>query len=285
MSAASKVACIIPYFRAPEKLEKCRAAIKSQTHLPCEAFVRDNSDDNILFTAAVNEGLRKYVCDPSVQYVIILNQDAYMEPDCVKQLVAFLEENPACGIACPLQYEAIKEPGRWGGLSDPLSFSRTTRHTYWGGSLQAWPLGSHRTDPIDSYEYPFETFWANGACMMLRMDMVREVGMFDRNMRFICSDSDFSFTARARGWKVFVVPQALVQHAAGASGSVANPEIELVKLRDVEYFTRKWLTGDLYRELALEGDRLAHEQVRETLAKFQAARQQLEEELADDEED
>jgi GT2 family glycosyltransferase len=135
----------------------------------------------------------------------------------------------------------------------------------WGGSLQAFPAGVHRCDPIASYSEPFETYWANGACMMIRAQTVREVGLFDRNMRFICSDSDFSFTARARGWKVFVVPQALCQHSLGASGASSNPAIDLVKVRDAQYFAEKWLTGGVYRRLALEGPELTRTGVRQVV--------------------
>ena len=48
-----------------------------------------------------------------------------------------------------------------------------------------------------------ETYWANGACMMIRASLIREIGLLDRNLRFVCSDADYSFTARARGWTIF----------------------------------------------------------------------------------
>ena len=200
----------------------------------------DNTHDNILFTAAVNEGLAKYCYRPDVRYVLVLNQDAYMDQDCVRHLVEFMDANPECGIACPLQYAQVA-PG-----------SRTVT---WGGSDDALPFGRHRKDPIASYTGPSETFWANGACMMIRTEAIREVGLFDRNMRFICSDADFSFTARARGWKVFVVPAAVAEHSLGAS-SDASKEIQLAKSRDALYFMEKWLAGGVYRRLAYEGPAL-----------------------------
>lgn len=247
----SLVPIIIPFFRAPEKLRRCLAAIAAQTHAGCEPFVRDNSEDNILYTAAVNEGLAKYCQRDDVRYVMVLNQDAYLRPDTVAQLVAFMDAHPDCGVACPLQLDE-------GG----------TRVT-WGGSLQAFPTGVHRTDPLASYAAPRETAWANGACMMIRCETVREVGRFDRNLRFICSDSDFSFTARARGWKVFLVPQARVEHSLGASGSAGNTELELVKTRDIVYFARKWLDGGLYRDLAWEGPGLSRIAVRQEIENLQ----------------
>lgn len=246
------VPIIIPFYKEHEKLEHCLAAIAAQTHGECETFVRDNSDDNILFTAAVNEGLAKYCYRPDIPYVVVLNQDAYMDPDCVQRLVAFMDAHPECGIACPFQY----------------ADTTTGRKLTWAGSLAAFPSGAHRKAEFGADREPFETPWANGAAMMIRTQVVRECGQFDRNMRFICSDSDFSFTARARGWKVFALPQALVHHALGGSGKGANEEIQLVKARDVVYFADKWLSGGLYRRMAHEGAGLGPAAVRKLLRTY-----------------
>lgn len=262
------VPIIIPFYKAYDKLKKCQAAIDAQDWPGCETFVRDNTHDNILFTAAVNEGLAKYCYRDDVRYVVVLNQDAYMHKDCVRQLVEFMDAHPESGIACPIQYVETGGGVRWGGPGTPLAVPGK-RVVTWGGSWQAFPFGVHRNDDFASYKDPFETYWANGACMMIRVQAVRECGMFDRNMRFICSDSDFSFTARARGWKVHVVPKALCQHSLGASGAASNPEIDLVKCRDAAYFTEKWLTGGLYRRLAHEGPGLTKIGVRQWLTRLQ----------------
>ena len=250
---------IIPFYREHDKLARCKAAIAAQTHPGCEVFVRDNTHDNILYTAAINEGLAKYCYRDDVRYVTVLNQDAYMDPECVARLVAFMDAHPECGIACPLQYQRAGD----------------VKHVSWGGSLQAFPVGAHRLEPLASYTSPVETYWANGACMMIRVQTVREVGLFDRKMRFICSDADFSFAARARDWRVFVVPQALCEHSLAASGGTMNLAIETVKLQDVVYFAEKWLTGALYRRLAFEGRELTPIAVRRTLRAYVAKLQDV----------
>lgn len=248
----SVIPIIIPFYKEHEKLRKCKAAIDAQTYPGCETFVRDNTHDNILFTAAINEGLAKYCYRPDVRYVIVLNQDAYMHKDCVRHLVEFMDAHPECGIACPLQYADTGGDVRREGAGGALTLT-INRVVTWGGSYQAFPSGAHRKDPIASYKAPFETFWANGACMMIRTEVVREVGVFDKNMRFICSDSDFSFTARSRGWKLFVVPKALAEHSLAASGSAAPLALQRVKYLDAVYFAEKWLSGGLYKRLSFEG--------------------------------
>jgi len=71
-----------------------------------DVFVRDNSDDNIFFTAAVNEGLAKYCHGPGIDYVLVLDRDAYLQPDAIERLVDYMDGDPTCGIASPIQVGA-----------------------------------------------------------------------------------------------------------------------------------------------------------------------------------
>lgn len=256
-----KVPVVIPFYKAREALDRCLAHLQRQTYPAIEVFVRDNSQDNIYFTAAVNEGLRRFTMDPAVRYIGVLNQDANLAPRAIELLVDFLEQHSDAGVACPLQLSAA------GRVS-------------WGGSLQAFPIGVHRHDPVESYGAPQETPWANGAAMLIRADTLREVGLFDANMRFMCSDADFSFTARSRGWKVYVVPEARCEHTLHGSSVTDNLELEAVKLRDLLYFSRKWLSGDLYRALAYEGPSLTRTGIRIQIAQFENSLTILEQRLA-----
>lgn len=229
---------IIPHYRHPERLEQCKRHLLAQEDVEIDIFVRDNNINNIFFTAAINEGLRRYCYTPDIKYVLILNQDAYLDPQTLKVLSAFMDANPRCGIASPLHVN----PDR--------------RTVSWGGATRAFPFGSHRCDPLESYTAAFKTHWANGACMLIRTETVREAGLFDQNMRFICSDADFSFTARLRGWHVYVVPGPLCEHCLDASQTCFDDQLTLVKLQDALYFGQKWVDGGLYRQIAWEGQLL-----------------------------
>lgn len=247
---------IIPYFQAEIELKKCISALENQSYKPIEMFVRDNNIENILFTAAVNEGLEKFILRDDIDYILILNQDAYVQEETIKKLVKCMEVNPKCGIACPIQ------------ISEKDNF------IYWGGSFEAFPFGRHQGGLLNDYKSDFDTFWANGACMLLRVKMIREIGFLDKNMRFICSDSDYSFTARSRGWKVRVAHQAHVYHSAGASNRSSSNLIDSVKTQDAIYFAKKWLNGDLYRSLSYEGEKLTRLKIQTAIQNLESALRQ-----------
>ena len=67
--AQKRIPAIIPYFRHRKKLERCVAHLEAQTFQPIEVFIRDNTNDNILYTAASNVGLYKYAFEPDIDYV------------------------------------------------------------------------------------------------------------------------------------------------------------------------------------------------------------------------
>ena len=234
------VQIIIPSFRAPEKLRRCLDCIERSNYRKFSLFVRDNSIDNVLFTAAVNEGILRGLRDSKTDYFLILNQDCYISQDTLGKLVEAMERDSSYGIVSPVQ---LGEDGK----------------VSWNGSLEAFPFGRHQKNaPLaDAAVGCFETFWANGACMMLRRAMVEEIGLLDRNLKFICSDSDYSFSARSRGWKVVVCQGTSVEHSLTTSGVVdGNRELERQKVADALYFCNKWLSGDLYRSLSYEGPSL-----------------------------
>jgi GT2 family glycosyltransferase len=243
------VPVIIPFFRRKDQLDKCLAALKHQTW-PVEIFIRDNNEENIYFTAAVNEGLRRYM-DRPFDFALVLNQDMYLAPDAVENMVRFMETHPACGIGSPLQLDA--------GNPDRV---------IWAGGFEAFPAGRHQEGALADFQQDAEILWASGACMMLRKVMIQEIGLMDENLVFIGSDSDYSFTARSRGWQIWRIAGARGIHEHGASGKISNLEIEELKLGDLLRFGRKWITGGLYGELAHEEDPLP-EQAATILAQVQ----------------
>jgi GT2 family glycosyltransferase len=239
------IGVVIPHYRAPEALNIAISHVQRQRGVMTEVYVRDNSEDNILFTKVVNEGLRQFVYKDAYDYVLVLNQDANLHEECLQQLVQALQQNPKAGIAAPI------------ALS-------TDKSVNWAGSAQAFPWGQHVGYNLTELpKQPFETYWVNGACMLLRTTMLREVGLLDENMKFICSDADISFTARARGWQCLVAPSAFVEHDLSGSASTTNEWLNKVKLEDQLYFANKWLTGDVFRSLAVEGAQLTPQVVQQ----------------------
>jgi GT2 family glycosyltransferase len=242
---------VIPYFRAPEAIKLTLKQLDLQRGIKAVPYIRDNSEDNILFTKAVNEGIQQFFKSEEYDYILVLNQDALLHEECLEQLVLAMTQNPLAGICAPIA----------------LSKNKSVN---WAGSAAAFPWGSHISYDLTRLpKAPFETYWINGACMLIRVSMIQEIGLFDDNMKFICSDADYSFTARARGWTCLVVPSAFVEHEPSGSGKDSNLFLTKTKLEDQLYFSRKWVSSELYKSLSLEGPRLNSEFIKSQMEKTQ----------------
>jgi GT2 family glycosyltransferase len=159
-------------------------------------------------------------------------------------MVKFMDSHPLCGIGTPLQLHPLKQ-----------------NYVICAGSYEAFPFGTHQHGPLSAFTEGAPLYWGNGACMILRKAMIQEIGLMDKNFVFLGSDSDYCFTARSRGWQVWRIVNARGIHEHGASGAVANLEITILKLNDMIYFGKKWLTASLYKELAYEGEKCTSEKI------------------------
>jgi GT2 family glycosyltransferase len=252
---------IIPAYRDPDILARCTEHLAAQSH-PVSICIIDNNQENRLYTRAINLGLRENLGTAS-PYFLLLNQDMLLAPTAVAEMVRLMEEREKIGIIMPLHL-------------DPDA----PDHVTCGGTERAFPLGQHYSGPLQAFSLDRELPWANGAALLLRKSMVQDIGLMDESMRFLCSDVDYSFTARARGWEIWLSAQARGYHKPNASLVSAAAAIELVKCDDVLAFADKWLTGDLYRRLAVEGPTLTPESVAQSLHDLRQLRTSIADEIA-----
>jgi len=248
---------IIPYYKQKEQLDRCVAHLKNQT-TDVEIFIKDNSIDNAYFTATVNEGLRKYLIQPC-KYLVILNQDMYLEPVAVEKMVTFMDSHPDCGIGAPMQID-----------------SKNPEYVIFAGGQEVFPIGKHQHGQLSDFSEDKKIVWADGACMILRKKMVQEIGLLDENYVFIGSDSDYCFAARSRGWQIWRIAGARGIHERGISSKLSEIDIEHLKIKDMVYFSKKWLTGELYKELAYEGNTLGSEEINRIVSGLRRSQSELE---------
>ena len=106
--------------------------------------------------------------------LFVLNPDTYPSPNALVELVRALDR-PRVGIA-----EARQIP-----LEHPKAYDPRTG----------------------------ETGWASGCCMMVWSTLFADLGGFDHHHFLLhCDDVDFSWRARAAGWRIVVAPLATVFH-------------------------------------------------------------------------
>ena len=175
------------------------------------------SKTNLGFTGGNNVLLRPALqsADPP-QYVLLLNPDTIVRPNAFKALVDFMDQNPAVGIAGSRledpdgtpQRSAFRFRSPLGEFEGNLKLGLVTR------LLERWVVAPPVVDHI------FETDWVAGASMMVRSEVLKEVGLLDEGYFTYFDDIDFCFNAQKHGWPTWYVPTSRVIHLVGQSTGI-----------------------------------------------------------------
>lgn len=163
------------------------------------------------FAANANEGVRA----TSMPYVVVANPDAIARPGAVAALLAFARAHPRCGIAGPAMVYA---DGSW----QP---SRRSFPTVLGTLVRRTPLRlvfdpkrwQRRHYLLDERPTaPVQADWLLGGFLLLRREMLDDIGGMDAGFRLYGEDIDLGYRAAKAGWERWLVPAAVVQHRYGA---------------------------------------------------------------------
>jgi len=177
------------------------------------------NDDNLGYSKAVNQGLKVL----NTRYYVLLNPDTIVLNLAFKRLVEFMDENPEVGICAPkvlnqdgsIQYQSRRGEARpWDVFSYFLGLSKLfPKDPRFSGYL----LTHIDNDKVN------EVKAVSGSCMMIRREVITQIGYLDERYFAYQEDTDYCVHARQAGWKVFYVPMAEVMHYGGRGGSSVNP--------------------------------------------------------------
>ena len=212
-----------------------------------EAVVVENAE-NAGFARANNQALRA----ARGRHLCLLNPDTRVPAGALEALQQALDQDPRLGIVGP---RLINPDGSFqsAGLSFPTPGSLAAAAIPWAqptrgaGQLPAAP-GEAR--PCD---------WIIGACMMIRREVLEQVGLLDEGYFMYGEEKDLCYRARQAGWQVACLPGVDVVHYGGQSADQV-PEMAYLAFLDSQlYFLRKFYParyGRLFAAATWTGCRL-----------------------------
>jgi len=149
------------------------------------------------------------------ELVLIVNPDAVAEPDAVSILRDFMAAHPRAGAAGP---KMLYSDGTW-------QASRRRFPTVGGTLVRRTPLRllfpplrwQRRHYLLDDRpDEPVQTDTMLGAFILLRREMLDEIGGWDAGFRMYGEDIDLNYRAAKAGWERWYVPAAVVHHEYAA---------------------------------------------------------------------
>jgi N-acetylglucosaminyl-diphospho-decaprenol L-rhamnosyltransferase len=152
------------------------------------------------------------------QYLLLLNPDTLVRPDAIKELITFMDANPAVGIAGP----RLEDPD--GTIQRSAfrfhSIAGEFEHGVRLGLISKLLTKKIVAPPPPSHAQP--TDWISGAAMMIRREVFEQIGLLDEKYFMYFEEEDFCRRAAKAGWPSWYVPTARVMHLIGGVSEVGD---------------------------------------------------------------
>lgn len=179
-----RVEIIVLKYKNPEIEKECVQRIIDHTSHPYKLTLFDNRPNTGNTSKAWNKLIREATCN----LVLIMDSDAFVNPDWLEPLVDCMTKHQDCILAVPV-----------------------IENTAGGAVQQRKP----------SFEEPFVTKdHTSGFCFLTRKDYIKNIGWYDEDFYIFGQDSDMCERVMAHDfYKQYVVPKSLVHH-----GYIETPE-------------------------------------------------------------
>lgn len=176
-----------------------------------------------------------------LKYVLLLNPDTVVHAGAIEAMVAFLDLHPRVGMVGPrllnsdgsLQSAAFRFP----------TLSMTALDLFPPGEVlpgrlhNSWWHGRYPQERAGNGPFPIDH--PLGACMLVRCDVITQVGVFDEAFFMYAEEVDWCFRVRAAGWAIWQVPVAQVTHVGGAATSQVRAKMLIALYASRMRFFRK----------------------------------------------
>ena len=223
---AGRVSAVIVNWNGLRYLDACLDPLQAEPELGEVIVVDNGSTDGSLEHLAVRTGVRVLAQGRNLGYaeannagiaaagcdlVLLLNNDTRPRPGFLAPLVEALDREPLAGAA-QAKLLTVEQPPRIDSYGSYLT---------WSGFLY------HRLfeQPDPPPEPPFEVFAAKGAALLLRRDLLAQVGAFDADFFAYMEDTDLCWRIWLSGRNVLCVPASVVLHVGGGTAGTLASEV------------------------------------------------------------
>ena len=174
---------------------------------------------NLGFAGGNNAGIARAL-ERGAEAVLLLNNDTEVQPDLMRPLLDALDRDTRVGIV---------------GASIAYHHQPDRLWAFGGGRFDVsngWVRHVQRPVPLCTLGTRGNLhFYVTGCAMLLRRDMLEEIGVLDTSYFHFCEDVDLCLRAESAGWKVTVAPEARLLHKVSATIGVASPTFLYYNLR------------------------------------------------------
>lgn len=226
------VSIIIVNWNTRDLLRQCLTSVVRETTVSNEILVVDNGSTdgsadmvvvefpvayvianrkNLGFAKANNQAIAKALG----RYILLLNSDTVVLDRAIDRMIEFADQHLEAGVVGP---KLVTSDG---------SLQSSCRNFPWLGnsiiaflgSVHLLPYGflSARIHRLWEHDQIRDVDWIIGACLLVRHEVIRQVGSLDEDFFFYSEDMDWCYRIKKAGWRILFYPDARVIHFGGQS--------------------------------------------------------------------
>jgi len=224
---SAPLSVVIVSWNGMRQLPECLAALLPQLPLDAEVILVDNGSadgtptwararhaqlrvialpENLGFAGGVNVGLRA----ARGELLLLLNDDAFVEPGFVAALLDVMTRQPDVGAASGVLLFAHRPE---------IVASAGIRVRRDWLALDLW--AGQRAAELPTEPQPI--MGASGGAALYRRALLEDIGLMEPNFFNYLEDVDLAWRALLRGWRSVVAPQARARHVYSATAGQGSP--------------------------------------------------------------
>jgi GT2 family glycosyltransferase len=216
-----KISVIILTYNSVKSITRCLDSLAKALPLNSQVIIIDNasSDETLVAASKYAElipNLQTYTMPRNLGYasgndvgadlsngefLAFLNPDTMVESNWIDALLPVFAKYPKIAVLQP-KLLSMNEKGKFDSAGDYIdSFGNPFSL---GGE---WGETDH-----GQYDFPREVFAARGAALVIRRDVFRMIGGFDRSYFLDYEDVDLCWRVRLLGFQIVCIPSSIVYH-------------------------------------------------------------------------
>jgi N-acetylglucosaminyl-diphospho-decaprenol L-rhamnosyltransferase len=232
---------------------ECVFASVRNCSFPVDVLVIDNAsrDDSVarvraefptvrLFESPTNLGFgaanNLAIASSDSKYVLLLNTDAFLQPESLTVLEQFMRGNPLVGVVGPtiLNADGTVQTAAW---NFPSPLQSLFEYSGIGNLFPHVPLigGYRKWNHNKTQRVP----WLIGACILIRRSVFVDIGGFDSAFFMYAEETDLQRRIRRAGYDIQLCADTQVVHLGGGSGTMESESVRRYFYTSQDTYMRK----------------------------------------------
>jgi GT2 family glycosyltransferase len=222
------VSILVLNYNGMNFLKECFDSLKECNYSNFELVLIDNNstDDSVVFiqenypdvriiqtlsNAGYSRAYNLAFREVKGKYLILLNNDVHVTPDWITRLVEVAEKDERIGALQPKIRSSIDDgyfeyAGASGGFIDKYGYPFLRGRIFY--TIE---------EDTGQYDDMVDVFWTSGAAMFIRASALEKSGDLDETFVHHMEEIDLCWRLHLAGYRLRVVPQAVIYHYAGAT--------------------------------------------------------------------